>query len=320
MSSKNTSPWNQIGFALEILRLLAQKSQKKSELMLLLGERGFADGDLGQKITRTITKLRSCGFEIKSAPNQPYKLVTSDFPVIITEEQRQALAMACELLASLGFSAEAGHIYRIANWENRISHKLTTDFHPPTNYSEDKIQEVVQDLQNRIGKKRRFVVWYRSRNGNDKQWDLDKSELRLHNGVLYLFSIVPSFIGQHIHKTPNPEQNCTLRVDRIARVGSSSQIPWTYTKFPTLKIQYRLTGNLANYKPRRPHEKIISPPDKTEHVDIETQDDCIFWFHQRILQYGANARVLQPDWLVKMVMESLNKAHSNYQYQVTGNR
>ena len=163
MSSKNTSPWNQIGFALEILRLLTQKSQKKSELMLLLGERGFADGDLGQKITRTITKLRSCGFEIKSAPNQPYKLVTSDFPVIITEEQRQALAMACVLLASLGFSAEPGHIYRIANWENRISHKLTTDFHPPTNYSEDKIQEVVQDLQNRIGKKRRFVVWYRSR-------------------------------------------------------------------------------------------------------------------------------------------------------------
>jgi predicted DNA-binding transcriptional regulator YafY len=313
MSSKKDNNSHQFGFMLELLKLLAEKPLKKSELIIAMSDGSFADGDLSQKITRAISKLRECGFEIQSAPNRPYKLVTSVFPTILTPEQRQALAMASELLASLGFSAEAGHIYRIGNYEKPKSRKLTTDFHPPTDYGEDKINEIVHDLQERMQQKRRFVVWYRSRTGKDTFWDVDKCELRLHNGVVYLFALVPNFRSYHIQTTPNAEQNITLRVDRITKVGAASQTLWTYSKFPSLDITYRLTGDLATYKPRRPHETVISSPEITEYVDILTQEECIFWFRQRVLQYGANAQVLKPDWVVKMVRDALHKAYSNYE-------
>ncbi|HYW22069.1 MAG TPA: WYL domain-containing protein [Nodularia sp. (in: cyanobacteria)] len=313
MPSKSDVNSHQFGFALEILKLLAEKPRKKADLENLLSDRGFESGDWSQKITRVISKLRDCGFDIKAAPNRPYELVESVFPVILAPEQRQALAMAANLLADLGFSAPASQIYRIGNFNQQPqSHSLTVDFHPPADYSEDRLDEIVRLLQQRLKQKRRFVIWYRNSKGEDTTWDLDKSELRLHNGSMYLFALAPDFRSYHIPTRPNVEQNCTLRVDRITRVGAASLIPWTYSKFPTLDITYRLTGALATYKPRRPHETIISPEETTNYVDILTQEDCIFWFHQRMLQYGASAKVLDPPWVAEGIINVLKKAYQNY--------
>jgi predicted DNA-binding transcriptional regulator YafY len=312
MYYKNDTNSNQFGFALEILKLLAQKPQKKAELIIALGDRGFASGDLAQKIARTIGRLRDCGFEIKSAPNRPYELVTSAFPVILSAEQRQALAMAAELLADMGFSAQASQIYHIGNLSKTTIPNLAADFHPPADYSEDSLDEILHQLQQRLQQKRRFVIWYRNTKGEKRNWDLDKSELRLHNGSLYLFALVPDWHSWNIPTRPNVEQNSAFRVDRIIRVGAASYTPWTYTKFPTINITYRLKSALATYKPRRSHEKIISSPENTAYVDILTQEDYVFWFHQRILQYGASATVLDPPWVAEQVKNAHRKAYENY--------
>lgn len=103
MLSKNDNNYNQVGFALEILRLLAEKPHSRDELgrqlTEFLAKHGKSAGDIDQKIVRTIKKLRECGFEIDSAPNRPYKLSASSFPVILSAEQRQSLALAAYLLS-----------------------------------------------------------------------------------------------------------------------------------------------------------------------------------------------------------------------------
>ncbi|MBD2458959.1 WYL domain-containing protein [Nostoc sp. FACHB-87] len=312
MDYRSDNNSNQLGFALEILKLLAQKPHKKAELSIALGDRGFISGDLSQKVARTISKLKDCGFEIKIAPNRPYELVESAFPVILSTEQRQALAMAAELLADMGFSTQASQIYRIGNFNKAITSNLAVDFHPPADYSQDNLDEILRQLQQRLQQKRRFVIWYRNTKGEERNWDLDKSELRLHNGSLYLFGLVPDWHSWNISTKPNVEQNCAFRIDRLVRVGAASYTPWTYTKFPTIDVTYRLTGALATYKPRRPHEKIISSPENTAYVDILTQEDYIFWFHQRILQYGASATVLDPPWIAKQIKNAHKKAYENY--------
>lgn len=83
MSSKNDANSNQFGFALEVLKLLAEKPLRKTELENLLRDKDISCEDLRQKITRVIGKLRDCGFEIRSAPNRPYELIESVFPVIL---------------------------------------------------------------------------------------------------------------------------------------------------------------------------------------------------------------------------------------------
>jgi len=66
------------------------------------------------------------------------------FPVILSQEQRQALAMAAHFLADMGFSAQASQIYRIGNLSKSLqSPSVTVDFHPPVDYSEDKLDDTV---------------------------------------------------------------------------------------------------------------------------------------------------------------------------------
>lgn len=260
-----------------------------------------------------IRKLKDCGFEIRSAPNRPYELTESVFPVILSEEQRQALALAAHFLADMGFSAQASQIYQIGN-VSKVPQSLsvTVDFHPPVDYSENRLDDTVRQLQKRLQQKRRFVIWYHNSKGKETTWDLDKSEFRLHNGVFYLFALVPDSRSYNLQTRPNAEQNYIFRIDRIVRVGAASHTPWISSQFPTLDILYRLSGALGNYKPHRPHESGQSQADKTDFIDILTQEDCLFWFRQRILQYGASARVLDPAWLAQDICTELKKAYTGY--------
>jgi hypothetical protein len=190
MASSNDKTYNQIAFALEILRLLAEKPRKREKLGELLAEflekRGKASEDVPQKLTRTIRKLRDCGFEIKSAPHHPYELVESNFPVILSQSQRQALYLAAHFLADMGFSAPASQIIRIGNLsEPDRPPSVRVDFSPPVDYSEEKVNTIVQELQQRFEQQCYYVIRYQNSQGEERNWDLGLSELRLHNGVLY---------------------------------------------------------------------------------------------------------------------------------------
>ncbi|MFP4119610.1 helix-turn-helix transcriptional regulator [Coleofasciculus sp.] len=311
-----SSPYNQIAFALEILKLLAEQPRKRQDLADILSEfleqHGKPPGDILQKLTRTISQLRDCGFDIKSAPHHPYELMDSNFPLILSPEQRQALAMAAYFLDSMGFSAQASQIIRIGKLtQAEQPDDVKVDFSPPVNYSENNLNLIIHQLQERFKQQCRYTIRYRKRPGHEQTWDLDRSELRLHDGTLYLFALAPDAPSRHISKRPNAEQNYLFRVDKIINIGAASNTAWVFT-FPTLKIRYRLSGALANYKPRRPHEQVLHRDTEAKFVDILTEEDHPFWFSQRILRYGVNARVIEPEWLANDLENELKKAYLNY--------
>lgn len=297
MTVKNS--YNQIAFALSILELLAEKPRKRDELSNLLSstlEKQGKSGDTIQKLTRTIRKLRDCGIKIKSAPHHPYELVESNFPVILSTEQRQALAIAAYFLADMGFSKEASQIKRIGNiTESDIPGFIKVDFSPPVDYSEDKLEHIVSELQDRFLQQRRYTIRYQSRTGEGRIWDVDRSELRLHNGTLYLFAFIPDWNSYRFDYWHNIDQNQMFRLDRIANVGAASDTHWISSDFPTLKVKYRMSGQLWNYQPRRKDEVIICKNSEEKYCDIEATIDYWFWFRQRILKYGKNARILTPE-------------------------
>ena len=315
--SKNDNNYNQLTFALEVLKLLAEKSYSREDLAILLSE--FLESkeksveDILQKLTRTVRKLRDCGFEIRSAPNRPYELVKSTFPVILSAEQREALALAAYFLSDMGFSAQASQIIQIGKLsEANLPDGIKVNFSPPVDYSNDQLEETVQKLQARFYRKHRYTIRYRSSRGNEQNWDCDRSELRLHNGVLYLFAFIPDFSPSFIKKRPNVEQNLVFRVDRILSVRAASEIPWSLLNFPTLEIHYRMSGPLGSYQPRRSNEQEIIRDDNNAFVEIATQEDYLFWFRQRILQYGSNAQVLEPPWLAQQIARELQQGYVRY--------
>ncbi|MBJ7900416.1 MAG: WYL domain-containing protein [Cyanobacteria bacterium RI_101] len=301
------STFNQLGFALEILKALAERNWRRKELAehleLFLEQKGQSAEDVPQKLTRAIARLRDCGFVIDSAPNRPYELRESQFPVLLTAEQRQALALAAQLLEDLGFNHHAGQLSLIAPLrESDRPADLHTDFSPPADYSSPALRARMAEIQERLKQQRRFTLHYHSAQGNEKEWELDRAELRLHQGSLYLFAYVPDAPSPEFLKTPNIEQNRLFRLDRILSVGAVSRTRWTFSSFPELTIRYRLTGALAHYQPRRRREKVIQRNLAENYVELASPEDYLFWFRQRMLQYGALAQVISPAWVVQRVV------------------
>ncbi len=318
MSSKSDGNYNQIAFALEILRLLTEKPRRREELAELLSnfleQHGkSADGDVKQKLTRTIGKLRDCGIEIKSGTHSPYELVESNFPVLLSTEQRQALALAAYFLCDMGFSAQASQIQRIANLtESDIAAFVKVDFSPPVDYSDRNLDAIVRQLQERFQHQCRYTIRYQSKQGEGRIWDIDRSELRLHDGLLYLFAFIPDWRSWRFDYWHNIDQNHIFRLDRIAYVGAASDTHWVSCDFPTLKIRYRMSGQLANYQPRRQDEVIIYSDTEGKFCDIEATIDYWFWFRQRILKYGANAQILSPENLADEIKKEYQKIWENF--------
>lgn len=305
--------FNQIAFAFEILKHLAERPHKREQLSSHLSEYLAAQGhtveDISQKLSRMISKLRDCGFEIRSAPNRPYELIHSNFPVILSSEQREALAMAAYFLSDMGFSQQASSVLQIANLDKPLRpNTVRVNFSPPADYSEERLNAIVATLQDRFRQRRRYTIRYRSSQGNENNWDLDRSELRLHNGVLYLFAHAPDFFVRH-HPV---EKNQIFRVDRILSIGAASEIPWGILEFPRISICYRMSGPLATYQPRRNHERVVDRAEDNSWVRIEAQEDYLFWFRQRILQYGASVKLLSPSWLVEQIAQELSRASDCY--------
>ncbi len=317
MESKKDDNYNQLAFFFEILRLLSEKPRKRKNLVLLLSDflhrHSRSSKDISQKISRAINKLRQCGFEIRCAPNRPYELVASSFPVILTDSQRQSLSMAAYILTDMGFSAQASDLLRIGKLGQATqTGPSKVNFSPPVAYGEERLDEIIEILQQRFRQRRRYTIRYRSSSGKEQNWDLDRSELRFHNGILYLFAFAPDFSPHNQMARPNVEQNRLFRCDRILTVRAASEIPWGMPHFPSLKICYRMSGPLGVYQPRRINEWEISRDPDKQWVEIETQEDCLFWFRQRILQYGENVRVLHPPWLVRYFANTLQRAYKNY--------
>jgi predicted DNA-binding transcriptional regulator YafY len=73
-----------------------------------------------------------------------------------------------------------------------------------------------------------------------------------------------------------------------------------------------MSGSLATYQPRRNCEQILQRNSVEKYVDIETQEDCLFWFRQRALQYGSSITILDPPWFAQEICDELKKASQNY--------
>jgi predicted DNA-binding transcriptional regulator YafY len=307
--------FNQLKFAIAILQKLAEKPYTpralSEELYNFLEEHGQSMDDATRKISRMIAKMRDCGFEIRSAPNRPYELVQSSFPVILTPDQREALALAAYILDDMGFSNQASQVLQISGFErSKLPEQLKVNFSPPVDYGEDRLDTIVQTLQVRFQKRRRYTIRYRNSRGEERPWDLDRSELRLHNGVLYLFAYAPDFSARN----HDVEKNQIFRVDRIQQIGAPSNIPWGRLQFPSIELTYRMSGPLGSYQPRRGHEKVLmrDPATNPEWVEVQTIEESLFWFRQRLFQYGVNAQLLSPKWFVKRIANEIFKSAQGY--------
>ena len=74
-----------------------------------------------------------------------------------------------------------------------------------------------------------------------------------------------------------------------------------------IRGNYRTSGQLSNYQPRRKDEEIVYRDPEGKYSDIEATIDYWFWFRQRILKYGVNAEILTPQNLADEIKQEYQK-------------
>lgn len=308
--------FNQLTFAIAILEKLAEKPYTPKvlglELAEFLTEHGESTDDILRRISRAIKKLRDSGFEIRSAPNRPYELIKSNFPLILTPAQRDALVLAARALADMGFSSEASELLPLSGFDDRsIPDQPRFSFSPPVDYSEERLATQVETLLTRFQQQHQYTIRYRSSNGQLSTWNLDRSELRLHNGVLYLLAHVPSLSVKH----HDVERNRLFRVDRIQHINAPSGVAWSRLWIPSLSLVYKMSGPLGTYQPRRANETVLDrdSANPSKWVKIQTKETYLFWFRQRLLQYGKNVKLLSPEWFVRQIASELKVMAQQYE-------
>lgn len=73
-----------------------------------------------------------------------------------------------------------------------------------------------------------------------------------------------------------------------------------------------MSGALGTYQPRRANERERLRDLEANFVEIVTQEDYLFWFRQRILQYGSSVQMLEPEWLAQQIAQELQRARAVY--------
>jgi hypothetical protein len=89
--------------------------------------------------------------------------------------------------------------------------------HEPSIYA--NLDTIVSQLQERFQQQCRYTIRYQSKPGQARIWDIDRSELRLHDGTLYLFAFVPDWRSYRFDYWPNIDQNLIFRLDKIFDVS-----------------------------------------------------------------------------------------------------
>ncbi len=100
-------------FDLRLLQLLCQRPYRRQELAAILQPEFPHSKDIYQQISRSIKRWRDRGCEIKSSNQTPYILRKTNLPLLLSEEQKQAIALGSKLLENLGFVAEGAHLGEI---------------------------------------------------------------------------------------------------------------------------------------------------------------------------------------------------------------
>jgi predicted DNA-binding transcriptional regulator YafY len=305
MISKNIS---QTGYRiLKILNILINEDVSRSEIIELLKNDEIINKTLSDDtVTFYINTLRKNGFNI-SRPHKHngYKYtIKENIPFLPFKKSD------IEHLEKIKkFASENGDWIFILNF-NCLMHSLSK-FIPagereyfkqqllnskPFMYTENaKILDLYKIAQN----SETAEIVYKSPNGGDRIFKVKTLNISLENNKLYFWC--ENLVSLNIQY---------LRIDRIKSFKVIDAGIKAKTIYP--KVLYKLKGQEAIlYNPVYDNEKIISK-DETE-VIVETSLQNEFWLVQKILSYGRDCTILQPDSVRKKIAEKIQKIKGLYE-------
>ncbi|HEY9855603.1 MAG TPA: WYL domain-containing protein [Stenomitos sp.] len=165
--------------------------------------------------------------------------------------------------------------------------------------------DVLAGLQEGIRKGRMMRITYQPLNRDPKQYLIDRAYLTWQDGFLYLHAHCPEAEG-----ATKWHQNREFRVDRFVSAAKTPavdvlQAPASEPEVPAFEFQLWLAPTMAAGFQKVPNRLRVleQAPDGSRLVAIK---ECIpLRAVRRVLSYGSQARVIEPDFIVSDVRATI---------------
>ena len=233
-----------------------------------------------------INSLRRIGCEIKRVRGEDkisrYTVISHPFELKLTPEQMQSIIKVYksivknmdvkELLSMEKFFAKIGAYIKNDHFIDEIKR---------LSMLKDVNNELLEELIDCCDKKEQIVISYNSPNSGEKNIELISDKIDISNGKIYLYGMGFEYMqyGSFL----------VSRIKKINEIKLNKTLPCNFKEF---KIVYELVCDTKKFKPDK-NEKIIEKHENSLLIEMTTSNDSLA--KQKLLEYGYNAKILEPE-------------------------
>ena len=288
---------------LEILKLLVKQDVSRQDLenrLYSLSKKDFSP----ETLQRYINTLRFVGLEVlKDNKTGYYHLENTPFTINLDTDELETLCDFENYVYSLNnhrLTKEFDEFFK------HLSRFLTSDL--LNKYREIKLQKPKSDSQNKALEAKinifesyckdnlRLEIEYEEEKDKTEVFVVEPKEILYEQNSVYLICYIP--------------QSASNRKFLLENIVSYKQLPTKSgnTNFLNTAV-FECRGRLAkNYKLKE-SERIINSSDEKIVVSNSHSDKYVLM--RRILKYGENAKILQPQTLVEEIVDTIDKMIEN---------
>lgn len=300
-----------------LLKLLLNGPMYRSEVVERLQELASEDEDdagLSEaSVSSDIKALRALGIGFRplgpedKLTKQAYVLDLAHLDLFADVEDASALQSALSLFEDLRLPEAA----RLRSMFERVPEAVRSGLQGP--YTNSLLRtgntaydpDVLAGLLEGIRKGRMMRITYRPLNREPQQYLIDRAHLTWMDGFLYLHAYCPEAAG-----ATRWHQNREFRVDRFCSIEEAPavevlQSPCSEQEVPAFEFKLWLAPSMAAGFQKVPNRLRVleEAPDGSRLVAI--RESIPLRAVRRVLSYGSQARVVEPDFVVQDVRATI---------------
>jgi len=287
---------------IEILKLLMQHPCSEKDINYQFLNNPLVARSLSKDtICIYINTLRSIGCNI-SRPSKynefKYILKFHPFTLQITNEELQGLIDIRNYISTFNdwkLMLEINHLYRSIIYKIDDSLPDRNKIDELTNHSSylsDNSLDILAQLNKYCLEKRSLVLNYVSPNSGEKNIEIIADHVFFENDYFYIWCINSKL-----------EEEQYLRIDRIKKISEIKEKNEKYKRKSKI-VKYSLKGISASTYCPCENEKILEKND--DYILIEATSTNKFKCLQKLLQYGPDCTILEPDSIKRELTEKLD--------------
>ncbi len=291
---------------LVILKTLLEGGKTVNQLVEILKNQAYLNKAVSKDTVRVAIKtLKSAGCEIvrpSKANKYLYELTYHPFHLNIDKEELEALITLRERL-SQDFSWQ--EVLILNDLYDRIF-ALTFNNEQMNFISESKPlvnvnKSILMELANPKIYGKKISIQYYSPEFGLEDIDVIPKRLSYNNGKLYLFCFSFKY-----------NKTSMLNIERIVRINKID-VSESFETENSYSVTYKLKGNSFGAYTKADYEEIIEQTNDSVTVRAKVENE--FLFIQRILMFGADFKIISPDFFREKLIDKINTIRRRYTEQ-----